>query len=198
MQRLGGKWINTEKISGYKYSCGHCGSVAGPSEAYFCKSKTTRSTSTYANIFICPSCNQPTYIRISSSTQVPGIKAGKSLDYLPEAVGQLYEEARSCISVNAFTASVIACRKLLMNTAVSKGAEEGKSFAHYVNFLKENHYIPPQSEEWVDHIRKKGNEANHEIKAMNREDTEELLNFIQLLLTNVYVMPGLMKKHVTP
>lgn len=32
------------------------------------------------------------------------------------------------MSVRAYTAAALACRKLLMNTAVSKGAPENKNF----------------------------------------------------------------------
>ena len=36
-------------------------------------------------------------------------------------------------------------------------------------------YVPPNGKCWVDHIRKKGNEANHEITLMNKTDAEELI-----------------------
>ena len=38
-------------------------------------------------------------------------------------VKALYEEARDCIKVNAYTATILCCRKLLMNIAVVQGAE---------------------------------------------------------------------------
>jgi len=70
---------------------------------------------------------------------------------------------------NAFTATVLCCRKLLMHIGVEKGAEKGKNFIEYVEFLSSKNYIPPDGKEWVDHIRKKGNEANHEIVIMGAE-----------------------------
>lgn len=117
--------------------------------------------------------------------------------YLPKGVEQLYEEARNCISVNAFNSSILSCRKLLMNVAHSKGAEEGKKFIYYVDYLNTNHYIPPNSLAWVDHIRKKGNQATHEILNMTRDDAMELLDFTEILLRNVFEMPGKMKKYAT-
>ena len=39
----------------------------------------------------------------------------------------------------------------------------------YVDYFEENHFTPPNSRGWVDLIRKKGNEANHEIKIMAKE-----------------------------
>jgi len=47
------------------------------------------------------------------------------------------------MSVNAYTASVLCCRKLLMNLAVSKGAKEGENFFKYVDYLATKGYIPP-------------------------------------------------------
>ena len=38
----------------------------------------------------------------------------------------------------------------------------------------------------VDHIRKKGNEANHEIKLMTQADAEELIAFTEMLLKFFY------------
>ena len=62
-----------------------------------------------------------------------------------------------------------------MHIAVQKGADSGKSFISYVEFLAENNYLPPNGKDWVDHIRKRGNEANHEIMIMKKEDAMELL-----------------------
>lgn len=76
-----------------------------------------------------------------------------------------------------------------MNIAVSKGAEEGKSFASYVDYLAKKGYAPPGSEEWVDHIRKKGNEATHEIPHMTLDDAKELITFSEMLLKFIYEFP---------
>jgi hypothetical protein len=69
-----------------------------------------------------------------------------------------------------------------MHIAVSKGAKEGESSVAYAQYLADNNYVPPDAKEWVDHIRKKGNEANHEIALMSKADAEELLSFIEMLL----------------
>ena len=81
-----------------------------------------------------------------------------------------------------------------MHIAVSKGAEENKSFASYVDYLSDNNYVPPDAKAWIDHIRKKGNEANHDINIMPKEDAEELISFIEMLLKLIYEFPAIMKK----
>lgn len=77
-----------------------------------------------------------------------------------------------------------------MHLAVDKGAKAGGSFVGYVEFLSDNGYVPPGGKHWVDYIREKGNEANHEIKIMNREDATNLLNFTEMLLRLIYDFPG--------
>src|SRR5262249_12971361 len=94
------------------------------------------------------------------------------------------------MTVNAFTAAVLLCRKILMNIAVSKGASEGQQFIEYVEYLEKKGYVPPDGKQWVDHIRQKGNEATHQIKPMWRPDGEDLIRFTEMLLRFVYEFPA--------
>lgn len=198
MTRLLGTWEASKKaVSDYEYNCGYCGILVGPSMRYACSTTTSqkRETTTYGNILLCPKCNKPTFIRNNPKEHVPGPMVGEKLEHLPQDIENLYNEARSCISVNAYTSSVLSCRKLLMNISVAKGAPPGKKFIEYVNFLDEKHFTPPDSKEWVDHIRKMGNEATHDIPSIEKEDAIELLGFTEMLLRFVYEMPGKMQKY---
>lgn len=84
-----------------------------------------------------------------------------------------------------------------MNIAVSKRATGGLSFIEYIEFLSIQGFIPPDGKEWVDHIRKKGNEATHEIALMKQEDAEELISFIEMLLKFIFEFPAIIKKKST-
>ena len=84
----------------------------------------------------------------------------------------------------------MTCRKLLMHIAVAKGAKAGETFLKYIEFLREGHFIPPNCEVWVDRIREKGNEANHEITLMSETDAKQLIDFTEMLLKFVYEFPG--------
>jgi hypothetical protein len=77
-----------------------------------------------------------------------------------------------------------------MNIAVSQGAKEGESFLAYVEYLAKAGYVPPNGRGWVDHIRSKGNEANHEIKLMTKADAEELIAFSEMLLKFIFEFPN--------
>jgi len=103
----------------------------------------------------------------------------------------LYEEARRCTGQNCFTGAVLLCRKMLMNIAVQQGAAEGLKFIEYVNHLAQAGFVPPNGKHWVDHIRKKGNEATHEIAVMSEQDARDLLSFIEMLLRFIYEFPSM-------
>ncbi|AYV67100.1 hypothetical protein C2I06_09550 [Niallia circulans] len=191
MLALPGSWRSEEVAMKINYVCGFCGNKVGPTRQYTCRN----NNGSFGNIYICPTCNRPTFMTGDKITQVPGPIPGEEIEHLPKEIESLYNEARNCISVNAHTSAVLSCRKLLMNISVSKGAQSGKSFAFYVDFLHDQHYIPPNSKEWVDHIRKKGNEATHEIPEISKEDAIELMEFTEMLLRFVYEMPGRMNKY---
>ena len=80
-----------------------------------------------------------------------------------------------------------------MNIAVEQSAPSGHPFVEYVEFLAANGYVPPNGKLWVDHIRKKGNEATHEIALMNENDARELLIFVEMLLRFVYEFPKMVR-----
>lgn len=89
-------------------------------------------------------------------------------------------------------------RKLLMHIAVDKGAPENKPFREYVDFLVERGHVPTDWKEWVDHIREKGNQANHEIVIMERGEAEDLVTFLGMILAPLYEFPAKVRKGVEP
>jgi hypothetical protein len=130
---------------------------------------------------------------------VPGPAIGNVVkDIAESSVGDIYEEARRAASAGSYTAAVLCLRKLLMHVAISKGAKPGDTFIAYVEFLAANNYVPPDAKDWVDHIRKRGNEATHEITIMKKEDAEELLAFSEMLLKVIYEFPAAMKRKYGP
>ncbi len=184
------EWKNIMTIPSHTYTCGYCGNPLASEKGFYCMLNNTK----WGSIYICHECNNPTYFDINGK-QTPGVPFGNAVHNIPdESVANLYNEARQCIAVNSFTASVLCSRKLLMNIAVSKGAKEGMAFIDYVNFLADKNYIPPDGKEWVDYVRTKGNEATHEIAIMKKEDAEELLLFIEMLLKFIFEFPTLIRK----
>jgi transcription elongation factor Elf1 len=179
-------WENAKSMSTKRYTCGYCGNNLVSNIGYYGEN--------FGNIFICHFCNKPTFFD-ANKNQVPGSFYGGLIKEISNLnVQDLYSEARSCMSCNAYTAATLCCRKLLMNIAVSKGAGEGEKFIYYVEYLSDKNYVPPDAKDWVDHIRKKGNEATHEIQIIKKEDAEELMDFVQVLLKIIYEFPATIKK----
>jgi hypothetical protein len=174
-------WQNVSRIEGKQYTCAFCGNSVGPAVGY-------HSSSGGSNIFICPTCDKPTFFEYAD--QMPAPLLGNKVANVPSEINSLYNEARGCTGAKAFTAAVLACRKLLMHIAVDKGAPAGKPFIEYVEYLSDKGYVPPNGKVWVDHIRGKGNEANHEIKIMTKEDALDLITFIEMLLKFIYEFPS--------
>jgi len=175
-------WENLTKIPSEEFRCGHCGNLVASDLAFYDEREMKR-------IYICPHCEDPTFFT-RHRRQIPGVSPGNEVQHLPEELNELYGEARRCVSVGSYTSSVLACRKLLMNIAVSQGADEGLSFIRYVEYLANNGFVPPNGRGWVDHIRRKGNEATHEIALMRTEDAEELIAFAEMLLKFIYEFPA--------
>jgi hypothetical protein len=179
-------WLNqTRGFSSKKFTCGFCDALIGSNQGYAMQHSNTK-------IYLCPNCGKPTFFD-ESDHQFPAPIFGNHVENLPENIEFLYNEARWCTKDNAFTASVLTCRKLLMNIAVEKGASIGLKFIEYVEYLSSKNFIPPDGKEWVDRIRQRGNEANHEIVLMRKEDAEELIIFVEMLLKFIYEFPARVK-----
>jgi hypothetical protein len=189
-------WLGISTIESHDYECGYCGNKIASEKGWIANSTYSQAFS-FA-VYICHRCQKATFFD-DYMNQFPGvINGGKVNDVKDEIVDKLYEEARRTTSLNCFTSTVLCCRKILMHIAVSKGAEQNNNFIFYVDFLKEKNYIPLEAHNWVDHIRKKGNEANHEIIIIAKEDALELLSFVEMLLKVIYEFPAKMVKKDIP
>ncbi len=139
-------------------------------------------------MYICSFCTKPTFFDYDDK-QYPGAPLGAPVENVPPDIGRLYDESRQCASVGSYTSAVLTCRKILMHIAVQKGAKQGDSFVKYVEYLAAKGYVPPDGKIWVDYIRQKGNEANHEINLMNEQDARALIAFVEMFLKLVYEFP---------
>lgn len=192
-------WENLMRIGPHAFTCGYCGREVGSREGYHLHGQGYSSASGTPVIFVCPRCNLPSLFQHRGySSQTPAPLLGNEVDGLPDSIATIYQEARQCTQAGAYTACVLACRKLLMHIGVERGANEGLPFIQYVEYLAQNGYVPPNGREWVDHIRQRGNEANHEIVIMSHDDALELLSFVEMLLKFIYEFPARLASSTTP
>lgn len=182
-------WNKAENIGSHKYTCGYCGQPLASERGWH----GSFNGHVIARIDICHHCTRPTFFDYDGR-QYPGVSYGEAVNNVSDdSLNEIYEEARRASSAGCFTAAVLCCRKLLMHLAVAKGAKEGESFKSYVEYLAKNNYVPPDCKLWVDQIRDTGNEANHEIVLMKREDAEHLISFCEMLLKIFYEFPAVAK-----
>lgn len=190
-------WYKTTANAPIDWTCGYCGNIVGGIYGYRREQYVDSPEFDNSRIYICPRCERPTafiYCENGSVEQVPGPMEGSAIQGLPETVSALYDEIRKCIQAGANTSAVLASRKMLMHLAVDKGAAEGMTFQQYVGYLEDAHYIPPDGREWVDEVRKRSNEQNHEIVIATRDDATQLLDFIEMLLRFIYEFPSRIRR----
>lgn len=184
------KWKVNGDIPAVSYQCAYCETLVSSEKGYRVVS-SNHPDRNFGGVTICPKCQCPTFHYPDGSRRVPDVPIGKSVNKVPPDLNALYEEARTSASAGCYTGAVLLLRKMLMNIAVNKGAEEGLKFIQYVEYLAGKHYVPPGGEAWVDHIRKKGNEATHEITTMTRDDAQDLIVFVEMLLRFIYEFPSM-------
>ena len=171
------------------YRCGYCDREVASKDGYL-KRQIHGNKRITGGIWICPGCECPSYFELDNENQTPSPLLGNGVNSLPPELEKIYLEARECTRARAYTACVLLLRKLLMNIAVEEGADPGDTFIKYVDFLAEKGYVSPRSKIWVDQIRQKGNEANHEIKSMTQTEAIDLLSFSEMLLKTIYEFPA--------
>lgn len=181
------KWVNINNLKSKSFVCGHCGENISSERGFYTTGHGSPSLSDAREfIYICHNCNKPTFID-ELENKTPGSLYGKMFEVeIPNLINNLYEEAKRCYSVNAFTAVGLCCRKLLMHIAVECGALKGLRFIEYVNYLDDENYIPKNSKKWVDIIRQKGNEVNHEILILSEKDAKQLIMFSEIIINLIY------------
>ena len=182
-------WAAQQKLESLAFTCGHCNNHVASSSGYKLGVHRDGSGQQLGGIYICTHCMCPT-IRFPNGEHIPDVAFGSAVRHVPDELNELYDEARRCTSNGGYTAAVLLCRKMLMHIGVQQGADEGKNFLHYVDHLADNGFVPPNGRQWVDHIRKIGNEANHEIRLMERDQANDLISFIEMLLKFIYEFPN--------
>jgi len=190
-------YFQKQQIDPQSFQCGYCNNPVTSDRGYKIGGHRDGSGNQVGGVYICPSCQGALFCDVQKNFY-PKPTMGNAVQNLPPGIAALYSEARACCGVGGYTAAVLSCRKILMHIAVDLGAEQNKSFMHYVEWMHDNHHIPPKGKTWVDHIRSKGNEANHEITIAKQSDAERLIKFTEMLLKVNYEFPGSLPKEQAP
>lgn len=172
------EWVNTNNLPDKKIICCNCGKDVMLNYGYTSNFRNTQA------IYICHHCNAPNIIVNTEPYILP--LQGKDIKNLPENIQKVYDEIRQCLQAGCFTAGVMMMRKMLMSLAVTSGAEEGKPFTEYVDYIDQNGISPIKMKPLVDKIRKRGNYPNHYMGLSSSEEADELLKYIEIILLTNY------------
>jgi len=183
-------WFEAKNGITRNFVCGYCGSDITSQLGYYATEYRDGRPIEVANIRICHKCGKPTFINSDGKT-VPSATYGKNIEYLPKEIEELYNEARRCFSIDAYTSVIMCCRKLLMHIACENGAEENLAFGKYVQYLKDNGYVAKPTHKLADAILKYGNIANNKLEIYTKEDATNIMLFTETILKNIYELPSI-------
>jgi hypothetical protein len=71
----------------------------------------------------------------------------------------------------------MVCRKVLMVCACQEGDTDGKKFVEYVDHITTNVLTFAKAKDPIDKIRTIGNDANHNVKFVGRDDAKRAMSF---------------------
>jgi Domain of unknown function (DUF4145) len=163
------------------WRCGHCGNRVGVPNPVWQAGES--------KAIMCPVCAEVT--ALVHGAYYPPAREHAAVEHLPPDVDVAWNEAVNSAGAGAFTASEIMCRKILMHVAVDKtGADEGKAFTEYIDALDSAGYIPTGLKPKIDEIRTRGNVANHELPASDKEVADRTLSVTRFLLVSIYELPN--------
>ena len=128
------KFVTGFNYGTLEYVCGHCDK---PTSGFI----VTQHKTFDVKWLICLNCKQGSVY--NNGIVYPQPLLGHSVKGLPDIIKTVYDESRKSLSSNSYTACELVCRKILMSVSVEKGADEGKDFVFYIDFLKKSGYITP-------------------------------------------------------
>ncbi len=171
------------------FDCGHCG--RSTNGRVVC-SETNDDDETVVYWCHC-SCDKrlPTLIVAADGNdrQFPEHARFQAGENWPAELERLYQEASLSFTASAYTSTTMVARKILMVCACNEGAPEGLSFVKYVDYIVDNVLPLPKAKASIDAIRTIGNDANHSVAFVSRDDAMRAMSIVTYLLNSVYSLP---------
>jgi Domain of unknown function (DUF4145) len=143
---------------------------------------------------ICYECSQPTILirdgRQFVTAQHPCPLEFSSDKRWPADLIHLFDEASTAFSAGAFTACAMVCRKMLMVCAWDRGeTDPKKNFAQNVDYICDSVLSYPAAKKSITSIRNIGNEANHKVDFVTKENARRSMEIISYMLNMIYCVP---------
>jgi len=149
------------------------------------------------SIGMCPSCKNCVLIKINDkrSSVFPNPLPTPTDERIPEKIRKDIDEAKICLSVNAFRACAGMCRRALQQACILKGASPKKRLEEQIDELAERGVITQDLKDLAHTVRWVGNDALHpENPEVTEEDAEEMLNLTEQFMDIIFVAPEKVKE----
>lgn len=121
-------WHDGGRIEAHEWRCSYLTAKTPPTTAVLVPRTNTPLAAAASSVVLrgrIPRCGLPTLLA-PRGVQIPEGRFGEPVAHLPTDVGELYNQARSCMAVSGYTGAVLVGRKLLMHIAVTQGADENR------------------------------------------------------------------------
>lgn len=172
------------------FSCGACGEATNGRAVASVKRSIDGATVWYC-VCSCPQREATVLLERGGSVvaQIPEAREYHPGEKWPPDLAQLFDEAGRAFAAGAYTAVAMVCRKALMACACHEGDTDGKSFTAYVDFIIGSVLTFPKAKDAIDKLRTIGNEANHKIRFVSRDDARRALDVVKYMLNTIYSIP---------
>ena len=170
-------WVTASKIPSKSFICWYCNKDISSEDGYMSNSRSS--------IYICHNCKSPNIFDLNGDAIIKPLY-GKEIKNLPNNIKSVYEEARKCMQVGAYTGATMLLRKILMNISVEEGAKEGGLFKNYVEYLYNEGIVHKKQKDLINKVKNIGNEANHKIEPISEVNAEYIFKLVEHLLLNNY------------
>ena len=114
----------------------------------------------------------------------------------PQTEARIWSEVRACLSIHAYSAVAMLCRKLLLHLVFThKRSQDPQAkppkvtFAEAVQYLANHGVITLALKPLANEIKDVGNRANHELPDISGGEARKIASFTHFLFQSVYEMP---------
>lgn len=143
----------------------------------------------------CNYCNNPSLVLNGGEKVYPHPLPEPTSEDVPESIRADLDEAKTCLSVQAYRAAAVMARRAMQNAAIEKGAKQSGNLFSQINELRDKGHITEDLKKWASVVRLVGNDAAHPGDVVvDAESAKEIVELAEQFMQVVFVTPARAKK----
>ena len=150
------------------------------------------------SVGVCPACKNCVLIRLKDNGKIdvfPHSLPPPTDERIPDKIRKDLDEAKACLTVNAFRACAGLCRRALQQACILKKADKNKKLKEQIDELADKRIITEDLRNLAHSVRWVGNDALHpENQDVTEEDAKEILNLTEQFMEVIFVAPEKVKE----